>query len=239
MYKKLLKKALIIAVCGCSANLYAVGPGFYMGFMTGPSTNSAKTVNAIEAPGTQQPLTYTEVTAKSNQWGTGFYLGYKNNQYVGSEFGFNYFTTVGFDSKNNTPTAGGTSARVRAIYLALKGSMPIGTAFDVFGKIGPSFQYASSSGGLNGPVTQCRVQPGPQPPLPGLPCDPVTSFKSKYTSKISPMISIGGSWALNQNWVADVTLTTMPVSGVIKNVTWVAFGISYHFVDLYCGQFLC
>jgi hypothetical protein len=244
MYKQLIKPfVMTTAILTCPLNVYAVGAGLYMGAMTGPATNSAKDVNAVVAPGTQQPITYTPVTPQSKLWGTAIYIGYKNNQYIGSELGVDYFSSVGYSSKTNTPTAGGTSARVRDIHVLLRGSVPFGNVFEAFIKAGPAFEYITTSGGLNEPVTQCaRIctdQFCDQPPLPGPECQPVTSFKSKHQTKIAPLISIGASWSLDQSWVADVTLTSLPVGSVIKNITWISVGISYHFVDRYCGQFLC
>ena len=239
MYKR-IKQVLVIAVLsGYVANANAVNPGVYVGFMTGPATNSAKTANAVLAPGTQKPLTFTPVDPKSQQWGTAVYIGYKNNQYIGSELGVNFYTNIKYESKTDAPLAAGTSAHARDLYVVLKGTMPIGSAFDAFIKLGPAFEYISTGAGLNAPVTKCLKLPGPQPPLPGPTCQAVTRFQSKYQAKISPMISIGASWTMSQSWVADVSLTSLPVGGVIKNVTWFAVGISYHFVDTYCGQFLC
>jgi opacity protein-like surface antigen len=239
MFKKIIPVVLITLLSGLITDAIAVNPGFYMGLMTGPASNSGKTTNAVLAPGNQQPLAFTPVSPKSQLWGTAVYMGYKNNQYIGSELGVNFYTNVKFESKTNQPTAAGTSAHARNVYIVLKGTVPFGSAFDAFLKVGPAFQYISTGAGLNAPNTQCRKQPGPQPPQAGPPCIPVTRFQTKYKSKVSPIISIGASWAMSQNWVADVSLTTLPVSGVIKNITWFAVGISYHFVDTFCGQFIC
>ena len=243
MRKGMVTQLLFISlICFSVAKVYAVSPGFYLGFMTGPATNSAKTTNAVVSPGTQDPLQFTPVDPKETQWGTAVYLGYKINEYVGPELGVNFFTNVSFTSKNDVKTAGGTSAHVRDLYLVIRGSVPVGSAFEVFGKIGPAFEYISTSGGLNQPIVQCKLEPA----LPGQtnaqrPCSSqnVTRFQTKYQSKISTFIGIGASWAMSQNWVADISVNSLPVGNVIKNVTWVAFGVSYHFVDTYCGQFLC
>lgn len=224
MHKRLIKMiGTAAAVFGCVSNVYAIAAGMYMGVMTGPATNSAKDVNAAVAPGTQQPLTFTPVTPKSNQWGTAVFLGYKNNQYIGSELGVDYFTSVSYSSKTNTPTAGGTSARVRDIHVLLRGSLPLTNTVEVFAKLGPAFEYITTSGGLSQPTI----------------IDGVPTYKSKHQTKIAVMTGIGISWEMNQSWVTDLTLSMLPVGSVIKNVTWIAVGLSYHFVDRYCGQFLC
>lgn len=202
----------LLVVCGCMAKAYAVAPGFYLGLMTGPSTNSASTVNVPTLSGS--PPT-TPVEPKSNQWGTALFFGYKNNDYIGSELGLNFFSNVKFTSKYNVQTAGGTSAHVRDIYVVLKGTFPFGSMFDVFGKIGPAFEYISTSGGLS------------------------NTGRTKYQTKIAPFYAIGASWTMDQSWVADISVNQLAVGGVIKSVTWYALGISYHFVDRYCGQFLC
>jgi opacity protein-like surface antigen len=238
MFRKIIGQVLLLmVVCGSAVKAYAVAPGMYLGLMTGPSTNSASTTNVPTLTGS--PPT-TPVDPKSNQWGTGIFLGYKNNAYIGSELGFNFFSQVKFEPKYNVKTAGGTDAHVRNVYVVLKGTVPIGSAFDVYAKVGPTFEYISTSGGLNAPVTQCQVIAGSaKPPLPGPPCQKVSSYQTKYQSKVAPWFAIGASWAMDQSWVVDASINHLSVGSAIKNVTWLALGISYHFVDRYCGQFLC
>ena len=39
--------------------------------------------------------------------------------------------------------------------------------------------------------------------------------------------------------VVDVSFNRVMAGGIAKNVDFYALGLSYHFVDVYCGQFLC
>jgi hypothetical protein len=67
----------------------------------------------------------------------------------------------------------------------------------------------------------------------------VNSGSNTYASKIVPTFTIGAGYDFTQNWVMDFSAMTLLVGGNIKSVTMYALGLSYHFVDRYCGQFLC
>ena len=196
------------------SNAYAVAPGFYMGLSTGPATNNGGTQQAQTTVHTTTP-----VTPQSRQWGTSVHMGYKANQYAGAEWGFMYFSGINYNNKN-VQTCSGTAVRVRDLYAAGKFSAPIGKSGEVFAKAGAAIVYQSTSGSLNPQVS--------------LECG-----KTTYTNSVKPMFAIGGSYDLSQNWVADLTYTQQTTSGPVSSVSMIGLGISYHFVDTYCGQFLC
>jgi hypothetical protein len=54
-----------------------------------------------------------------------------------------------------------------------------------------------------------------------------------------PLIGIGVSYDLSQNWVADFSGTRVTKGSGILSADFFSLGISYHVVDEYCGQFLC
>jgi hypothetical protein len=215
MNKRILKNICLLALFGAlTSSAYAVLPGFYMGAMFGPATNSASNTQA-------QTLfhTLTPVTPKSTQYGTSIYAGYKVNQYAGSEFGFTYYSGINYDTKN-VPTCSGPNTRVRDLHALFKGSVPVGTGFEAFGKAGVALVYQTTGGALNPELSKDCGQ-------------------SVVTNKAAPSFAIGVGYDLSQNWVLDGSLNRLLTGGAAGSMTWFALGISYHFVSTYCGQFLC
>jgi opacity protein-like surface antigen len=53
------------------------------------------------------------------------------------------------------------------------------------------------------------------------------------------MYGVGVSYDVTQNWVVDFAYTTFTGGSGIQGADLMALGVSYHFVDLMCGQFLC
>lgn len=215
--RKIITSGFWVAAISTCMNCYAVAPGLYTGIMLGSATNSAKTMQA----GTNaSPSITTPVTPKSTQFGSSIYLGYKMNQYASVEGGLYYFSAINYDNKG-VATCSGTDVRVRSFDFVGKGELPIYYGmFNVFGKAGVAFNYVTTSGGLNPGV--------------GGACG-----KSEYTTKFSPTASIGASYDLNQNWQTDISWNRIMVGSTPGNVDFYAIGIAYHFVDKYCGQFLC
>jgi len=217
MQKRILKKiAVIVLTQGMAISAYAVAPGFYMGVMAGPATNSGGTQQAqMQTPTT----TTTPVTPKSTQFGSRLLMGYKINKYAGFEGGLTYISGVNYDNKG-VNTCSSTNVRVRDFDFVGKGQIPMGNSFDVFGKAGAAIVYQSTSGALNPRLNQ-------------------DCGNTQYTNKVAPTVSVGASYDLNQNWVADASWNRIMLGGPLSNVDFYALGISYHFVDVYCGQFLC
>lgn len=212
MSKRILKNLTAAALC-FGMNAYAVAPGFYFGLSTGPATNSGGTQYAqVMNDG------LTPVTPKSTQWGTRLLIGNKLNQIASIEFGLDYFTGVQYDTKD-VQTCSGTQVRIRGFDLVGKAEASFYT-FDVYGKAGPSLIYQTLSGDLN--------------PDFSMPCG-----KSVYTTKVRPTIAIGASYDMTQNWLFNVDYTRIMTNGPVGNADMFTIGFTYHFVNIYCGQFLC
>lgn len=226
-----------------SINTYAVGNGFYIGLMMGPATNNGGTqlvqqndnnfVSTINAKCGNPPSPNCSVqpvlipaNPKSSQFGSSFYMGNQFSRYAAVEGGFTYYTSVNYDTKNQQACSG-VSARVRDIHVLGKGILPIGNSFDVHAKGGVAVVYSTTSGAFN----------------PEFGTDGVGNYiscgKNTYNNKFSPMYGLGASYAINQSWVTDASWTRTQVGGVLNSVDLFALGLSYHFVDRYCGQFLC
>src|SRR3990167_3561003 len=190
---------------------YAVAPGFYMGLAAGPATNNGGT-QQIQANNTG---TTTPANPRSNQVGTQLFMGYDFNQYVGAEGGLDYFSTIRYKTAAGATTCSTASAQVRGFDVLGKGMLPI-KMVNLYGKAGAAIMYFSKSADFN-------------------PTCAKTSNKIIYP----PMFSVGASYDLSQNWVADVSWSRIMVGNIVSSIDFYALGISYHFVDKFCGQFLC
>ncbi len=215
---KRLVKGLTMAVSGLIAiNVHAVTSGMYLGLLTGPASNTAGTQN-VQLQGSTATV---PANPKTKQWGASAFLGYQMNRYAAVEGGFHYFSSINYTTTpSNAPVCSGPVARVRDIYIAGKGILPLGD-FSLFAKGGAGVVYRMLSGSLseNGQNGQCGT--------------------TTYTNKVSPIFAVGAAYDLSQSWVADVSWTRVMVGGVSGNMDLIGVGISYHFTNRYCGQFLC
>lgn len=190
----------------------------------------------------------------SKQWGSRFFMGYMFNPYAGVDFGFNFFNGISYDSPPppaGYKTCGSASVRVRDVDLSGKFAMPI-KWFDVYFKAGIALTYQTVSGGLAAPQTKtaiCSNCNGTNCPIPSCPSGEGTTTgttktytacgDSTYITKFNPIFSIGASYDITQSWVVDFSYTKLMTSGPANSIEFMALGIAYHFVDVYCGQFLC
>lgn len=188
---------------------------FYMGAMTGPATNGGKNKTAQVKGSTLR----VPAKPRSNQWGTRVFMGYKVNPYGAVEGGFTYYSDVDFNT-GNFQTCTSANDRVRAFDLVGKGSLPV-SAFELFFKAGAAAIYETTSGSLNSATKTGGCG------------------NSKNVVKYHPTLSVGAGYDLSQSWVADVSWNRLIVGGAVNYMDFFALGISYHFVNKYCGQFLC
>lgn len=211
-------KHTALAMClggGLMTQAYASGPGLYLGLMGGPASNngSNQTAQVLDSAST------ISVKPQSSQFAGRIFTGYQFNQYVAWELGYTVFSTVNYKNYGVT-TMSRPQARVRSLDILGKGIIPIVSGFDIFAKLGMNLASQSSSAALNPTGTTERGS-------------------SKSETNFRPVFGIGGSAELNQNWIADLSWSRVLVGGPVKSFNFLAVGISYHFVDKYCGQFLC
>jgi opacity protein-like surface antigen len=191
---------------------------------------------------------------KSTQFATRVYLGYKFNEYGSFEAGFTYFSGISYNvvqdpslvrvGVNNTSpnlsqplqAAAGTTGRLRDIDFVGKLDYSYNNTIGFYGKAGIAGIYTTTPGGLQ-PTTARWI------PAPTKADSHATKFvntgSNKYTTKLTPTFSVGITYDINPNWQTDFSWTRILVGDAVKNVNYLALGLSYHFVDLYCGQFLC
>lgn len=222
---------------GLVSHASAMGNGFYMGLMVGPANNGSATLTAQAAnlPG-DPSLDCTKnacpipASPHSQQFGTRLFIGNQFNQYAAFEGAFDFFSTVKYDTRD-VKTLGDASQRARTVDVLLKGIMPL-SYFSVFGKLGVAMTYLTTGGSFNPELVQ-------DPKLPNDPNAKIINTSNAYTNKFSPVYGIGASYDINQNWLIEFDYMNFAVGGAMGNVTLYGLGLSYHFTDKYCGQFLC
>ena len=160
------------------------------------------------------------VTPNKNQFGTRIFVGYQVNQYIGVEGGYTYFSQIGYNNDvNGVETCSDPHVQVQTFDVLVKGIVPIGN-LGLYAKAGPVVTYAKTSEALN--------------PEPTGSCN-----DSTYETNVRPEFGAGISYDLSQNWVVDVSWSRIMTGTIVNNIDYYALGITYHFVDKYCGQFLC
>lgn len=200
-----------------SMNAYAVLPGFYMGLMLGPATNDGSAIGMQTA---DTPPTIVQATPTSQQFGTRLFMGYKSSQYFGAEGGLTYFSGIKYDA-GDANLCSSANVRVRDFDFLGVGTYTFpSTGIGLYGKAGAALVYMTESGCMNPDLSQ---QCG----------------KTTYSNQVKPAASVGVSYDMSQNWVIDASWNRLFVGSPVNNMDMYALGISYHFVDTYCGQFLC
>lgn len=229
MKKRMLKKitvAVIASVCAINAN--AIGNGFYLGLMMGPANNNApslqalKEMNPVLSPNPPERV-LTTADPRLQQFASRLFMGNQFNPYAAFEAGLTFFSSIKYDS-HGVNTVGSTDQRVRDIDVVLKGIIPFGEAFDVYGKAGIAGTYLTTGGAFNPEYDENTK---------------TYTTSNSYKSKFSPTISIGATYAINQSWAADISYNNVQVGDNVGQVVFYAIGLSYHFTSKYCGQFLC
>ncbi|MHB1946907.1 MAG: outer membrane protein [Gammaproteobacteria bacterium] len=150
-------------------------------------------------------------SVNNNAPGGGLVIGSEMSKYFAAEFFITHFA----NATNNYPVinCGSRVIHTNATGFAGRGILALGNSgLDGFIKAGAAV-VRSSGGGV---------------------CP-----SSQTSTSIRPVIGLGVSYAFTQNLVGDFSYTKLILNTTVNSSALVAIGISYHFVDTYCGQFLC
>ncbi len=206
----------VLAVVGSSllTSAYATGPGFFLGLQAG-QTN----VHAVPGTFTTSSGQSVSVSPSNNGFGARLFMGYNFTSYAAMEGGATRYSPANYNysggSCRNTPKYG--------FDLVAKGLVPV-SVVSVFGKAGidvlrtAGFKDMFAKNSTSG--TSCT---GGQ----------------AYSTAARPIIGAGVSYDLTPNWVVDLSWTRVLKGGNSQNADFKSIGFAYHFVKLYCGQFLC
>jgi len=218
---KKIKLGLLLSLIAAS-NVYAMTEGPYLGLLVGQSNlhNVQQTINTTDINGNPTVATFKP---SNNGFGGRLFGGYQFNSFLGFEMGFTYYThtTYKVTSSSGAPVTCGTpSTRTDAVDIIGKGTIPAGP-IGLFATAGFAVALVNNSGIL---------QPAPASP----------NCKTKQSViKLRPTIGIGASYDLSDSLQTQISFSRILQGSGIRNADLIAIGISYHFVDHYCGQFLC
>lgn len=209
---KTTKTTLSILLLNTACTAFAAGQGGYFGLMLGQSNLHGEN-QAVQA-GTVPPTTIS-IKPDGTGVGTRLFAGYNMNQYAAIEGGFTYYSSMTY---NTTVVSNNLKTRAASFDLLGKGMYNFSdTGFGVFAKLGGAYLGVKTSGSVQG-----------------------VSVPTDSTSVFRAAGALGLSYELNQNWVADLSYSTIFYnSSTVKNPSLLALGISYHLLDPKCGQFLC
>ncbi|MDA8562026.1 outer membrane beta-barrel protein [Gammaproteobacteria bacterium] len=148
------------------------------------------------------------------------FFGVQLNQYAGFEIGganyapSTYKPTI---QSNNEPTI-----RVYAVDINVKGIYQLYN-FSVFGKVGGAGVRSTASKALYLDVG----------------ADGVSKDVAKGQTAARFTAAVGVTFDLNANWSIDLTGSRIFAGSNFPEADLYSLGLTYHWVDLYCGQFLC
>jgi len=204
-----------------ASTAYATQDGFYLGVGAGPTDVHAKTQDFVNnAP---PPATIT-VAPSNTGIGERLFMGVQFSTYAAIEGGFAHYGTATYNIPASAMVScNNPSIRQNSFDIEGKGILPFSTSgFDVFAKAGMAVVYAGSSGSLeaSGGTNPCS-----------------TGTSSKAAAK--PLFGIGVSYDITPQWVVDLSYTQYNGGGNVNTANFLALEVSYHWVDKYCGQFLC
>ena len=217
--RKLIASAVLLSLVTTS---YAIGVGMYMGLNMGYSNlnNKSRAVPAAGSSVIKHPDGSTSpspagITVKPNNTGLAgrIFFGGSITPYFGVEFGLAHYA----GSNYSTPTGDTGSIHTSEFDLEGIGMYPFGTSgFTVFGKLGFGYLRAVQSRKLT------------------------ARGDAANNSGMHPLIGFGVGYDLTQSWVLDLSMTRIiSRSNALPSPNFMSLGISYHWTDHYCGQFLC
>lgn len=179
------------------------------GFYLGGQLGQSKLGTSAQTLQANSTSPTEQVSPTSTGPGMRLSMGYSFNPYFSFEGGYTYYSPARF----NGNTASG-KAHVQALDALGKLGWPIAkSGVSIFGKAGAALVSTSESGVI------------------------ISNRMHGYYGL--PTYGAGVSYDLTQHWVADLSYMTIPKAHSFTGASLMSLGISYHFVDEYCGQFLC
>jgi OOP family OmpA-OmpF porin len=223
MRTQLKQLSVALILLGTASSAFAVASGWYLSGQVGQTNIHAKRAtiqtSGLQSNGATLPPTET-VTPSSTGAGERVAVGYNFNQYIGVESGYMHYGAATYNVQGacNNP-----QVRQSGFDVLGRGAYPImDSKFTAVGKAGFTYIRQSGSGSLAGTTV-----------LSG--CNGHTTT----TNSFRPTLGVGVGYDITQNWVADLLVTRVLSGGGVQMSNFVSVGISYHWVDQYCGQFLC
>ncbi len=226
-FKKYIISFLLVGLQ--TTTVEATGPGPYFGLQVGQTNMDNKNLyvnTGLPAKTCDMNKPSTCITTpgkvKPNNKGIGerLFFGVQMNKYAGFEIGATNYAPSVYDPK--IPNSNQPAIRGYAFDINLKGMYSLYN-FMVFGKVGGVGTRQTATGGLTN-VSLHGVKLNQVP-------------KAANSGHLTG--AFGFSFDITPNWVVELTASKIFQGSNFPNATFVSVGFSYHWVDLYCGQFLC
>lgn len=233
---------------GLAGAAHATGAGMYIGMQGGKTYTHNKPVTLQTCQ--QMPdgsyncnsdITGTETLHPANTGvGGRIFAGYNVSQYWGLEGGFTHYalTTIKVPKspplKIGNPT-GNPGISENGFDFVGKAMYSFGS-FGIYGKagiaiikVGKAGTYITTFDNTTGTYTRPNGTTG------------VGTFVigSRANTYVRPTAGIGLTYDFTQNWQVEFSAARVFGGGGMQPADLVALGFSYHFVDKFCGQFLC
>ncbi len=227
-FKKMnIVKAGVLALSMMTSVVYAAGAGFYIGGQMGmANTNNIKRDVYVADSSNAAGYSAVPTTASNTGFGGRFYFGYSFSPYFGMEAGYTHYPASTYKPSLTSTQSLCNSPQIRenALDVLGKGTMQFSqTGLGVFAKGGVTFMRQSLSGSFNQPAT----------------ANVCSSSSNGTTISGRPTVAVGVDYALSPNWETDLTASRVFKGSNVQNADMLSLGVSYHFADKYCGQFLC
>jgi opacity protein-like surface antigen len=196
-----------------AVSAYATAPGFFMGLQVGQSNVYNQKTNFTLSNGS------TVLVSPSNTgFASRFLMGYNFKPYAAMEVGLTRYNRAVYDYPNGSCANGFEYA----LDIVGKGMVPV-SVVSLFAKGGLAVLRSS------------QLKPTTTPGG-GTKCGG-NNFEQSTSAR--PIIGAGVSYDLSPNWVVELAYSRILKGSTSQNTDLKSLGFSYHFVDLYCGQFLC
>jgi hypothetical protein len=226
MNNKIIKAIGFAALmAGFMNNAYAVATGGYFGFEGG--------LSSVNTPSITFPDVVPRPTTSPSSTGFGFriYMGNLVAKWFAFELGIARYAPSTY-SPTSTLIVSQPQIHVNSVDLSGKFYLPIplGGACSTFSTLGLFLKagMAAVFTGTAGSIVNYGQAIGQ-----------TTGIYAGNSTSIRPLLGVGASLDLTQTMVADLTATQIQPTTNVPRVTFYSIGVSYHFVDVYCGQFLC
>lgn len=215
-----LLTTLIFAAVGFTTSAYAVEEGFYLGLNLGTS-NTHNIQRNVRTNNCAVPIPIAPLTnANSKGPAERLFMGYQFNRYAAMEGGITHFANSTYDPGPSAISK--PIVKEAALDIVGKGIYPFfETGIDAYAKAGLGILHATTATSFSASdiMSTCTAR--------------------KTTTTVRPMFGAGVSYDISQNWVVDLSYTRITAASDTKEADLLSLGISYHWADKYCGQFLC
>jgi opacity protein-like surface antigen len=222
-----IKRAVMLMVSlSITPMVYATGDGFYMGAQLGSANLNNVAASVLSGLNPPPPpanchvsnshVICDDITPTNTGIAARVFMGANVKTYFGFEFGASYYTPSEYEI-DNYPNANQPHIWEYSADILGKIMYPLGP-FSIFAKGGIGIVYKSVSSAIDASSDE---------------------FSNGYDVFVTPAYGFGVSYDITPRWVLDLSFMRIQGTDELENIDFTGLGISYHFVDEYCGQFLC